>query len=110
MKTPTLELEGTDSKSTHMHTSAVRFLRSSKAVSREIAGEAVVIPICRGVGDMEAVYTFNSLGSEPWKLLEESCTEEELVAWVVANYEVTAGEARSDVASFLDDLCQVGLV
>jgi hypothetical protein len=93
-----------------MQTSAVHFLRSSNAVSREIAGEAVVIPICRGVGDMEAVYTFNSLGSELWKLLEHSCTEDQLVAWVLANYEVTPAQASGDVTSFLDDLCQVGLV
>jgi hypothetical protein len=101
---------GTDSKGTLMSTSPASFLRSSSAVSREIGGEAVVIPICRGVGDMEAVYTFNSLGSELWKLLEHSCTEEELVIWVTANYEVTTEQARTDVMAFLDDLQQVGLV
>jgi hypothetical protein len=93
-----------------MTTTSTRFLRSSNAVSREIGGEAVVIPICRGVGDMEAVYTFNSLGSELWKLLEHSCTEEEIVSWVTENYEVTAEQARTDVTAFLDDLQQVGLV
>ena len=59
---------------------------------------------------MEAVYTFNSLGSALWKLLEQSCTEEQLVARVIANYEVTAEQARTDVTAFLDDLYQVGLV
>jgi hypothetical protein len=93
-----------------MSTDSNRFLRSSNAVSREIGGEAVVIPICRGVGDMEAVYTFNSLGSELWKLLEHRCTEEELVSWVLSNYEVTAEQARTDVTAFLEDLYQVGLI
>jgi hypothetical protein len=93
-----------------MHPSVTHFLRTSNAVSREIGGEAVVIPICRGVGDMEAVYTFNSLGSELWNLLERSYTEKDLVGWVTANYEVTSEQAHKDVTAFLDDLCQVGLV
>ena len=70
----------------------------------------MVIPICRGVGDMEAVYTFNSLGTELWALLESSQTEKQLVTWVTANYEVTAEQAREDVLAFLDDLYQVGLI
>jgi Coenzyme PQQ synthesis protein D (PqqD) len=79
-------------------------------VSREIAGETVVVPICRGVGDLDFVYTFNALGTQLWGLLEKSRTEPELVAWVAEQYDVDETQAREDVRSFLADLVAVGLV
>ena len=79
-------------------------------MSREIAGETVVVPICRGVGDLDFVYTFNPLGTQLWGLLEKSRTEPELVAWVTEQYDVDETQARADVRSFLADLQAVGLV
>lgn len=79
-------------------------------MSRDIAGETVVVPICRGVGDLDFVYTFNALGSQLWGLLERTHTEPELVAWVTEQYDVDEEHAREDVRSFLADLQAVGLV
>jgi Coenzyme PQQ synthesis protein D (PqqD) len=73
-------------------------------------GETVVVPICRGVGDLDFVYTFNALGTQLWRLLERSRTEQELVAWVTDEYDVDESQAREDVRSFLADLQAVGLV
>jgi hypothetical protein len=87
-----------------------RVQRTSAAVSREIAGETIVVPICSGVGDMEAVYSFNGLGGELWRLLERERSPQELVDWVAENFEVTPEAASTDVASFLADLLEVGLV
>ena len=63
-------------------------VRNSATVSREIAGETLVVPICAGIGDMEAVYSFNGLGGQLWYLLEESHAEDELIALVTRNYDV----------------------
>lgn len=87
-----------------------RLVRSTSIVSREIAGETVVVPICRGIGDLDFVYTFNALGTQLWRLLEKSRTEPELVAWVAEQYDVDETQAREDVRSFLTDLQEVGLV
>lgn len=89
---------------------APRYKRNSDTVSREIAGETIVVPICRGVGDMDSVFTFNSLGTDLWKLLDESRTEEELALWVADHFEVSPDRARVDVRSFLDDLRTTGLI
>jgi hypothetical protein len=87
-----------------------RHVRSSSIVSREIGGETVVVPICRGVGDLDSVYAFNALGTELWRLLAESRTEPELVRWVTQHYAVSEEQALADVQSFLADLREVGLV
>jgi len=85
-------------------------VRNPATVSREIAGETIVVPICAGVGDMEAVYTFNGLGAQLWHSLEQSQTEEDLIALVMQTFNVTAEVAKSDVRAFLADLKQTGLV
>jgi hypothetical protein len=85
-------------------------VRNSATVSRVIAGETLVVPICAGIGDMEAIYTFNEVGGELWHSLQQSQTEEDLVALVMQKFNVAAEVAEVDVRSFLGDLKQIGLV
>jgi hypothetical protein len=85
-------------------------VRNSATVSREIAGETIVVPICAGVGDMEAVYTFNGLGGQLWRLLEESRAAQDLVDWVIQNFNVHPEVAAADVHAFLEDLREIGLI
>lgn len=87
-----------------------RHIRNSSTVSREIAGETVVVPICRGVGDMDSVFTFNELGTNLWKLLETEQTEEEMALWVTEHFEVSRDQALADIRHFLADLREVGLI
>ena len=88
----------------------VFLVRNPATVSRVIAGETLVVPICAGIGDMEAVYTFNSLGAQLWHSLVQSQTEEDLIELVKQNFDVTAEVAERDVRAFLADLKQTGLV
>ena len=69
-----------------------------------------MVPICAGIGDMEAVYTFNGLGAQLWHSLVQSQTEEDLIELVKQNFDVTAEVAERDVRAFLADLKQTGLV
>jgi hypothetical protein len=85
-------------------------VRNPATVSRKIAGETIVVPICAGVGDMEAVYTFNDLGGQLWRLLEERRAPEDLVSWVIQNFDVAPEIAAADVQGFLADLEEIGLV
>lgn len=85
-------------------------VRNSATVSREIAGETIVVPICAGVGDMEAVYTFNELGGQLWRLLAESRAAQDLIDWVLQNFNVNPEVAAADVHAFLEDLKEIGLI
>lgn len=88
----------------------VRHVRNTAIVSRDVAGETIVVPICRGVGDLDSVYTFNPVGRSLWGLLEESRTTEELANWVVTNYPVEVEQAFADVQRYLAELQQIGLI
>jgi hypothetical protein len=85
-------------------------VRNSATVSRVIAGETLVVPICAGIGDMEAIYTFNGVGGELWHSLEQSQTEEDLIALIMQKFDVAADVAGTDVRAFLGDLKEIGLI
>ena len=87
-----------------------RFLRNSNLVSRVVAGETIVVPICRGVADLDAIFTFNRVGTHLWTLLAERCSEAELIASVAQRFSVRPARARSDVRNFLVELQEAGLV
>jgi hypothetical protein len=88
----------------------LRHVRSGAVVSREIAGETLAVPVRKGVGDLDSVYTFNELGARLWLMLEQGRTTEELSDWVRANYQVTAEQALADVARFVAELLEERLV
>jgi hypothetical protein len=87
-----------------------RYVRSAAVVSRLIADETLVVPIRSGVGDLDSIYSFNSVGSDIWGLLEKETTMEEMCAWVTANYDVTEEQALLDIREFLGELKGTGLV
>jgi CTP synthase (UTP-ammonia lyase) len=88
----------------------VRHIRNTSVVSRDVAGETIVVPISRGVGDLDSVYTFNAVGQSLWQLLEKERTAEELAIWVAANYEVEEAQAFEDIQSYLAELREIGLI
>ena len=88
----------------------MKFVRSADLVSRDVAGEMVVVPICRGVGDLDSIFTFNTVGTHVWNLLTEGRTEAELTSSVTRRFQVSEYVAQSDVRNFLTDLVGVGLV
>jgi hypothetical protein len=110
MPSPLSALPGPESLPPSVNTTPVRLARSSSIVSREVAGETIVVPICRGVGDLDSVYTFNSVGKSLWHLLEQGYTAEELASWVATHYEVSAEQAGADVQRYLAELQELGLV
>ena len=89
---------------------SARYIRSSTVVSREIAGETLVVPVRGGVGDLDSIFSFNGLGSDLWNLLQAGTSMEEMANWVEERYEVTFEQALADINAFMDELSQAGLV
>ena len=90
--------------------SAAKYVRNSRVVSREVAGETLVVPIRGGVGDLDAIFSFNPLGSDLWALLQNATSIEEMTAWVVERFDVTSNQATVDVEAFVSELCRSGLI
>jgi hypothetical protein len=86
------------------------FIRNTKVVSRQIQEKTLVVPIRNAAGDPNSTYSFNALGAEIWSLLEKEATVDDVVAWVVDQYEVTPERAQQDVEEFLNHLSEAGLI
>jgi hypothetical protein len=81
------------------------FTASPKVLARVLDGEAVLLDL--GGGNY---FGLNEVGTTLWSAIESGATLEELVAKVVATYDVSFEVARADVASLLDELRAQGLV
>jgi hypothetical protein len=91
-------------------TSDVRFVRNREVVSRQIDGELIIVPIRRGVGNLNSLYTLNLVGCVLWEYLGEGHTIPEMVQRVCDEFEVSVGEAQNDIQGFLDSLLEEQLV
>src|SRR5271156_3436517 len=88
----------------------VRFVRNREVVSRQIEGELIIVPIRRGVGNLNSLYTLNPVGSVLWDYLSEGHTVAEMVQRICDEFEVSEDNAQRDIQGFLDSLVEEHLV
>ncbi len=87
-----------------------RFVRNREVVSRQIEGELVIVPIRRGVGDLNSLYTLNPVGSALWEFMNEGHTVPEMVNRVCDEFEVSSAQAQSDIQEFLNSMLEEKLI
>ena len=73
--------------------------RHPRVAARDFGDEAVLID-----PDRNMVRMLNQVGSRIWALADGSRSEGEIVAALIAEYEVSPDRARTSVREFLDDL------
>ena len=88
----------------------VRFVRNREVVSRQIAGELIIVPIRHGVGDMNSLYTLNQVALVLWDFMQEEHTVPEMMNRVCEEFEVTAAQVQDDIRAFLASLLEEKLV
>lgn len=69
----------------------------------EIAGEYVVMPSGDAL-DLTKITTLNETGKFIWEHLEQETTEEEIVAAILAEYDINREDAAACVAEFIKKL------
>jgi hypothetical protein len=93
-----------------MHILDTCFAKENDLVTRDVAGERIIVPIKGHVGDLEGVYTLNELGTMIWQLINGQATARELAEAVKNEYDVGDAEAEKDVVDFLHSLEDAGLI
>jgi hypothetical protein len=86
------------------------FMRSRSVVSRVVAGETLVVPVRGKVGDLASIYSFNGSGSSIWQKLDTPKSLTDLIEAVEHEFRVGEEQAERDVAKFLHDLLDAGLL
>ncbi len=84
--------------------------RDAEFVTRQIAGETLIIPVAGQVGDLDAIYTLNEVASKIWETIEGPTAVSQIVDTLTREYDVTPDEAQADVLELLDVLAAKGLI
>src|SRR5436853_5521231 len=79
-------------------------------VTRQIAGETLIVPVTGNVVDLESIYVLNAVGSRIWDLLRFPTTPNRIADVVADEFDVSLQVAAADVLEFIDALGARGLV
>lgn len=78
---------------------------------RKIGSRSMVVREVEGEVNMTDVFTLNSTASDIWSAFAgKDFTGEDLVGYLIDNYEVTSERAEADVAALLSRWKEFGLI
>lgn len=77
-------------------------------VHRNIAGEAILVPIRQNVADLESIYTLDEVAARIWELIDGQRRVEEIRDAIVEEYEVSPDVAEADLVEFVQQLEEIG--
>ena len=86
------------------------YKQSSDIVTREIAGETMLVPLRGNIADMARIFALDEVSAFIWDLLDGSRGIEDISKAVTKEFDVTHDVVATDTKQFLDDLLAAGLV
>jgi hypothetical protein len=89
---------------------ATILVRSKNFVQRQLGEETVLVPISQTGVDVQNIYTLNETAAMVWKLLENKCTEEDVVAAIEQEYTADIDVIRKDVQDLIAEFIQESFV
>jgi hypothetical protein len=87
-----------------------RYERTRAVVTREIAGETMLVPVRGNLADMQKVFALDETARFIWDLLETPSSIVEMAETVTREFKVAGDEAGRDVKEFVEELRTAGLV
>ena len=88
----------------------LRYQRTEAFVARAIAGETVLVPIRRQIGDLESIYTLNEVATFIWERLAEPATVAEIARALEDAFACDPAEMRKDLSAFLAEILDLGAI
>ena len=87
-----------------------RYVRSTSVVSRVIAGETLIVPVRKGVGDLSSIYSLNPVASFIWETVSQPCTKADIVQLLTREFDQEPSKVEDDVELFLTEMHSAGLI
>ena len=78
---------------------------SNKYLYSEIDSEAVILDVNSGT-----YFGLNEVSNRIWQILQTPSSQSQLVAQILAEYEVTEAEAIADIDTLLQEMLKAGLI
>jgi len=86
------------------------YVRSDSVVARVIAGETLIIPVRKGVGDLASIYSLNPVATSIWQSIAKPRSKEEIVQVLREEFDGEGEGVYRDVEDFLIEMQAAGLV
>ncbi len=86
------------------------FRKRGEIVSREIAGETILVPIKGKLADMQQIFSLNPVAAYIWRCLDEKSDRDAIAAELLDRFDVGREEAERDVRDFMEELLKAGLI
>lgn len=86
------------------------YVRADSVVSRVIAGETMIVPIRKGVGDLASIYSLNGVASLVWSVIEQPSTLEQIISAVEDEFSHESEQIEQEIFSFLKEMCSLRLI
>ena len=93
-----------------MNASHRYFAKEKDLVTRNVAGETIIVPIKNKVGDLDSIYTLNEVGTVIWELIDGKKSISQIAEEIYLTYDVTPEEAKKDTVDFINTLKEAGLL
>jgi len=85
-------------------------IRNKDIIQREIAGEALLIPVHGDAVTDQRVFSLNPVGQFIWEQLEKPMEPVELAQAIVEHFNVDLAQAEEDVDAFIEQMQERHLV
>jgi hypothetical protein len=85
------------------------YQRDPDVVTRQVAGETLLVPIRGQLADLRRIFSLNAVGALVWSRLDGVRDVGALCADVADEFEVEPSEAEESVRVFLEELHEAGL-
>ena len=85
------------------------YMRGKDIISRDIAGETILVPIRGNLADMQHIFTLNPVGVFIWEQLEGEKPLTAILESLLEHFETSREQATSDILEFIGQVVETGL-
>lgn len=87
-----------------------RYQKDPNVVSREIAGEQILVPIRKQAADMAAIYVLNETGARIWRLIDGRRSLADIGDVLAQQYNVRPETVEADLLEIIGQLEELGML
>lgn len=86
------------------------YVKRTSVVTREIAGQKMLVPVTAEMGDLETIYSMNAVASFIWDALDGRQTLGQVLEAVRDVFDISGERAEKDLLGFIAELEQSALI
>lgn len=86
------------------------YRKKGNIVTRDIAGETILVPVCGKLADMQQLFSLNDVGRFIWERIDGQTNLEAIRLGIMDSFEVKREESEADLTDFISRLMESGLI